>query len=93
MEIGEDGGLAGAAGQVIDDVAVFHPAPQGPAMRLFRLMNADLTRVKLLQKAKLHHHVRADHVAICLHDVTQLDLVRREIMISQLVGKAQTRNS
>ena len=84
--IGE--GFAGARGDVIDDVSVLDFDLPSTAMQVFRLMNANLSRVKLLQKATVYQQVRGDHVAICLHDVTQLDLERREIMISQLVGKA-----
>jgi hypothetical protein len=88
LGLGSSEGFAGAHGGVIDDVAVLDSDLPSTAMQVFRLMNTNLSRVKLLQKAKVYQQVRGDHVAICLHDVTQLDLERREIMISQLVGKA-----
>ena len=83
-----DQALPGGHGRFIDDVAELGSHLPSTAMQVFGLMESNLSKVQLLQEAKLYQHVRANHVVISLHAVTQLDLEKRDIMISQLVGKA-----
>ena len=49
-------------------------------------MKSNLARVKILNNTKLHK-VRMILAAVCFHDVAQLDLERREVMVSQQLGR------